>query len=142
MESALERRPWLVPASLAALCVIFFRHVLLPEQSGSGLNGIALLVDYYPRLALIQQALRGGQFPLWNPYIYTGMPFIADSQAALFYPPTLLSTFLIGPVRGAAWLLVLHVWWGAWGMRASRGGLARRSWQAAWRGLSLASVAT
>jgi hypothetical protein len=33
-----------------------------------------------------QAALRAGQLPLWNPHTYSGHPFLADPQAAVFYP--------------------------------------------------------
>lgn len=32
-----------------------------------------------------------GEIPLWNPYNNGGFPFIADTQAAVFYPPRLLT---------------------------------------------------
>src|SRR5688572_8870637 len=32
-----------------------------------------------------------GEIPLWNPYNNAGLPFIADTQAAVFYPPRLLT---------------------------------------------------
>ena len=32
-----------------------------------------------------------GEIPLWNPYNNGGLPFIADTQAAVFYPPRLLT---------------------------------------------------
>ena len=31
-----------------------------------------------------------GKLPLWNPYIFTGQPLVANSQSSLFYPPNLL----------------------------------------------------
>jgi Bacterial membrane protein YfhO len=31
-----------------------------------------------------------GHIPLWNPYIFTGQPLVADGQSSLFYPPNLL----------------------------------------------------
>src|SRR5690606_10773341 len=31
-------------------------------------------------------ALRRGTLPVWNPYTYGGHPFLADVQAAVFYP--------------------------------------------------------
>lgn len=34
-----------------------------------------------------------GQIPLWNPYILTGQPLVADSQSSLFWPPNLLLRF-------------------------------------------------
>jgi hypothetical protein len=35
-------------------------------------------------------ALRAGRLPLWNPHVALGRPFLADVDAALFYPPHLL----------------------------------------------------
>jgi len=35
-----------------------------------------------------------GHIPLWNPYIFTGQPLVANSQSSLFYPPNLLLRFL------------------------------------------------
>jgi hypothetical protein len=35
-----------------------------------------------------------GEVPLWNPYNNGGLPFIADTQAAVFYPPRLLTIAL------------------------------------------------
>lgn len=35
-----------------------------------------------------------GEVPLWNPYNNGGLPFIADTQAAVFYPPRLLTIVL------------------------------------------------
>ena len=32
-----------------------------------------------------------GEVPLWNPYNNGGLPFIADTQAAVFYPPRLVT---------------------------------------------------
>jgi hypothetical protein len=37
-------------------------------------------------------ALRAWHLPIWNPYTYAGHPFLADPQAAVFYP---LSNFLL-----------------------------------------------
>lgn len=38
-----------------------------------------------------------GQVPLWNPTNFGGHPFLADVQAAVFYPPSLLVMLLSGP---------------------------------------------
>lgn len=51
------------------------------------------------------ESLRGGELPLWIPYICAGRPFAADPQAAVFYPPNLLYAVL--SVRGATSLLVI-----------------------------------
>jgi SAM-dependent methyltransferase len=115
MQIALERRPYLVPLLLALLCVIFFRHVLLPEPGFGALTGDDLRNVFYPIMTFVVQSIRGGQFPLWNPYLLGGTPAIVDPQLGLYYPPNAL-LFLVGVQRGITLLLVLHVWWGAWGM--------------------------
>lgn len=38
--------------------------------------------------------LLAGEIPLWNPYNYAGHPFLADTQAAVFYPPRLATIFI------------------------------------------------
>jgi len=35
-----------------------------------------------------------GRIPLWNPYIFTGQPLVANAQSTLFYPPNLLLFWL------------------------------------------------
>ncbi len=43
-------------------------------------------MQFYPFLFYARQEIRNGHLPLWNPYIMTGMPFIADAQSAVLYP--------------------------------------------------------
>lgn len=49
-----------------------------------------------------------GHLPLWNPYIYGGIPFLGDFQSALLYPPNLI--FLVLPLATAInWSFAIHV---------------------------------
>jgi hypothetical protein len=48
---------------------------------------VAFAAYQYDRLA-------SGEVPLWNPYNNGGLPFIADTQAAVFYPPRLATIAL------------------------------------------------
>ncbi len=48
------------------------------------------------------QALRDLRLPLWNPHTYAGHPFLADTQAAVFYPLSNLLLLLTLPFDGAA----------------------------------------
>jgi len=43
----------------------------------------------YPNRKFVNTELQHGHFPLWNPYILTGHPFVADPIGAMFYPTTL-----------------------------------------------------
>jgi len=43
--------------------------------------------DHFLPFSLFQRAeLLAGRLPLWNPYTFSGHPFLADVQAAVFYP--------------------------------------------------------
>ncbi len=50
-----------------------------------------------------------GHLPLWNPYLFLGTPFLANSQAAVFYPFHLLLQDVGRAINGT---IVLHVWLG------------------------------
>lgn len=45
------------------------------------------------------ERLWAGEVPLWNPYNNGGLPFLADTQSAVFYPPRLITVALTGLTR-------------------------------------------
>lgn len=51
--------------------------------------------------------LKQGVLPLWNPYIFSGMPWMADINQSVFYPSTLLF-MVFSPVVAFNLLLVSH----------------------------------
>ncbi len=48
-----------------------------------------------------QQEMLAGRLPVWNPYTYAGHPFLADVQAAVFYPISTLLLAVTLPWRDA-----------------------------------------
>ncbi|MEW6185616.1 MAG: YfhO family protein [Thermodesulfobacteriota bacterium] len=72
-----------------------------------------LPIFFLPNLKLWVEAVKGGQFPLWNPYSFCGQPLFATLQTAILYPPNLL--LLILPL-GAAFNLtiILHFILSGW----------------------------
>jgi hypothetical protein len=73
---------------------------------------------HYPLVDYAFQSLRQGRFPQWDWSSYSGMTFVGNMQAALFYPPTWLM-FLASLRREhvsyqtlQAFVLA-HVWLGA-----------------------------
>lgn len=55
------------------------------------------------------QSLRSGEgFPLWNPYLYGGMPFVAAMHGDIFYPTFLLRLVLPTDVA-MTWGFIIHV---------------------------------
>lgn len=73
-------------------------------------NGLPVdaVLQFYPWKLFTAQAIPGGTIPLWNPYVMSGTPFIANSQAAIFYPFNFL--FLLFPaLRAYAIFMALHL---------------------------------
>lgn len=69
---------------------------------------------HYPLRHLVAARVEQGQLPLWNPYIFAGVPLAANPQALLFYPIAQLHYFL--PLAWAFSLDVFfHVFWAALG---------------------------
>ncbi len=72
---------------------------------------------HYPLEDFEFQALRRGRLPLWDPTIYCGGPFIANVQAALFYPPNWVLFWMnrhrqVLSYQSLEDLVFLHVWLG------------------------------
>ena len=59
----------------------------------------------FPLRALAGQMIAHGELPLWNPFIYGGMPLAASVYPGVFYPPNWL--FAILPAQWAMNLVVL-----------------------------------
>src|SRR5258708_15837116 len=87
---------------LSALCWLFFWRMLTPnvvnQQSlvEGDFSGQFVAFAQYQAVRLGQ-----GEVPLWNPYNDGGHPFLADTQAAVFYPPRLLTVALLNLSGGS-----------------------------------------
>lgn len=63
----------------------------------------------YPFREFAARSLREGHgFPLWNPYQFGGMPYVAAMHGDIFYPTFLLRMFLPTDVA-MTWGFVLHM---------------------------------
>jgi hypothetical protein len=94
-HSSLNRRDCYVLAGFLLFLLIFFSGVLaqpgercLGRQEGDGRN------QFYGWRAYGFAEVRAGRFPLWNPYEFLGMPFVASLQSAMFYPANWLCAAL------------------------------------------------
>lgn len=94
---------------LALATVGFFWRVLfaggwMPAGGGD------LAPFLYPNYSFAAASLKQGVVPLWNPHLYGGVPFAADIQSGLFYPPN-LALFLLQPqitYRALEYLAIFH----------------------------------
>ena len=115
-------------AALAAATLLIFWAL---AGTNLVLAGVDAFTYFTPYRDYANAALRQGQLPLWNPYLFLGVPFLANIQAAVLYPLNWLFVTLWAP-KALAWSAVLHVWLAA----AFTYGYARRriglSQAAAW----------
>lgn len=73
---------------LLTLSAFAFMWAALWPEEGRMLYGFDVERLFYPFGDFMFAALRDGQLPLWNPYIFLGFPQFAEPQLALFYPFT------------------------------------------------------
>ncbi len=117
---------------LIVLPLIWFSPVLFPALSGRTLLPYDNLYAFEPFHSLqpnltphngllsdlvlenavwklhIRRTLAEGQLPLWNPKIFTGLPFLAAGQASTFYPLNIL--FYVLPLEVAyGWFTALQI---------------------------------
>jgi len=136
-----KRPTWLpdalMPGLFALLTIAFFWRlvsgdVYMPADGGD------LGSFLYPTYHFIQQSLKAGVWPLWNPHIYSGAPFAAEIQSGIFYPPHLLRFLLGGEIRyrDMEWLSMGHIWWAGLSMYALGRGLKFDRYAAALAGVA------
>lgn len=81
-------KPKLIPILIfTILALIPFGYLFI---TGSIFFGEDYLWQFLPFHTLGVELLKSGQLPLWNPYIYSGMPLFANGSFALFYPTILI----------------------------------------------------
>lgn len=105
---ALIRNEYVVATATFLLTTfLFFR----PNILGKAYFWDDFIEQVYPNRVYAGRMLAQGEFPQWNPYSFCGMPFQADVQTALYYPPYMLFDRIIGAhtPMGAYWLQLLII---------------------------------
>lgn len=75
----------LIIVDLLLFWPVIFNGEFVPRGGGD------LVSFLYPRYAFVARAVRQGTLPLWDPYLYSGQPYLADVQSGLLYPINLLA---------------------------------------------------
>ncbi len=85
---------------------------------------------HWPLFNYAFQSVKEGRFPLWDPWIYTGLSFFANMQAQLFYPFTWILFAVQWHRVGINFMAlqiftIAHIWvllqFAYWQLRAGRG---------------------
>ena len=64
---------------------------------------------FHLQYKMVQDSFEAGEWPFWNPFMYAGMPLLANFQSTVFYPPRLLHSLL--DIATATTLYVLLKLW-------------------------------
>jgi len=96
---------WACLCLLLILTVVFLWRLVLGNLVMAGLD---VFTYFYPYKAYAAEAIRSGSLPLWNPYLFMGVPFLANIQAAVLYPLNLPFYWLPAPEM-VNWSIVLHL---------------------------------
>ena len=98
---------WVPPVLYGAVTLFLFREFVFSRDMLYGSDTLAL--GYMVR-EFYANAVAGGSFPLWNPIILGGTPFVESLAGGdSLYPPSAILLFLLDPYRALGWKLVLHV---------------------------------
>ena len=106
---AWSKYDWYAILTLLLLTLAYFHKVVIPFDAVilSDQNTDTRHQLFYWRYFGFN-TLAKGTLPLWNPYIYSGTPFVGGIQSALFYPFNLI--FLLFPIHVAInYSIILHV---------------------------------
>ncbi|MFQ5671513.1 MAG: YfhO family protein [Nitrospinales bacterium] len=74
------------------LGLLFFREVVFRTQWFTE----DFFMQNFPSRHFAAVEISRGSVPLWNPYVFSGMPFFADIQTAVLYPFNLLMSLGVG----------------------------------------------
>ncbi|MGO8675173.1 MAG: hypothetical protein ACLQVX_04810, partial [Limisphaerales bacterium] len=99
-------------ALLAVLTLVSFPQVFLGSQT-------FIYKDFglfsYPIAYHFRESFWQGEIPLWNPLSNCGVPFLAQWNTQVLYPPALF--YLLFPLSWSLGVFcLLHQIWGGWGM--------------------------
>jgi hypothetical protein len=98
MNGRLRWLDWGAMALLVILTLAFHWPLITPDLARRCSYPSGDFYDQFHAFASYEHdRIWAGEVPLWNPYNYAGHPFLADIQAAVFYPLSLLIILISGP---------------------------------------------
>lgn len=99
-----SRRDLAIALGLTAACALLWAPIWTGRSTFFAQDVAAY---FFPMKALLADAVRAGEWPWWNPWIRNGLPFFANPQVGLFYPPAWLF-FLLPLALAFNWIVILH----------------------------------
>ena len=94
---------------LTAATLFIYWYFLAPPYWDKTFGQLDERFYFAPQAFFLDVSLQKGEFPLWNPLAYGGMPFAADPQASACYPPHLIRSLLTPSFDPFATAVSLHL---------------------------------
>ncbi|MCL7972718.1 MAG: YfhO family protein [marine benthic group bacterium] len=114
-----SRFKWVFGVTVLGLALLLYREFIL--DGAAMLYGDDMINEGFQLRSFgVDEILSGRGFPLWNPFVYGGQPYLAILPGPVFYPSSLL--YLVMPLyRAIGWTFVLHTFLsGVFGYAAAR----------------------
>lgn len=102
---------WVPPLVLAVLTLLVFRKYLLSDAGSMLMGQDTIAAGIMFRKFFVEHFQALGRLPLWNPYLFGGVPTIEGGSGDILYPASVLH-FLLPLTSALAWKLILHVFLG------------------------------
>jgi hypothetical protein len=109
--SDLDRLPrWTPFVVMAVLTLLVFRQYVLSGRGEMLLGQDTIAAGIMFRKFFVEHMHALGRLPLWNPYLFGGVPTIEAGSGDILYPPSLLLHLVLPLTSALAWKLILHVY--------------------------------
>ncbi|RME83763.1 MAG: hypothetical protein D6775_07295 [Caldilineae bacterium] len=101
-----RRRDFLALVVMAVAVLLLYGKVFFTNLVPAAGDFLYYFVPYWD---YVNETLRAGRLPLWNPYLFAGAPLLANPQAQVFYPLRWL--FIpFAAEKGILYFAALHAW--------------------------------
>lgn len=100
---------WVPPVVFALLTLVVFHKYLFSPPGTMLIGNDTIAAGVMMRSFFVEQFHQLGRLPLWNPYLYGGVPTIEAGSGDILYPPAFILHMLLPLVPALAWKLILHV---------------------------------
>lgn len=98
------------PSNLLVSAFVPWKYEPFPEYPNGPPNKPIAFDDirqFYPNRKLLQEEFSKGIIPLWNPYIYSGTPFMGAFDTAVWYPLSWIAA-LFPIIEGWSFLVIIQ----------------------------------
>jgi hypothetical protein len=106
----LDRIPrWAPFVVMGVLTLLVFRRYLMSNTGEMLMGQDTLAAGIMFRKFFVEHIRALGRLPLWNPYLFGGVPTIEAGSGDILYPASILH-FVLPLTSALAWKLILHVY--------------------------------